>query len=71
MCFLIRVNELKGEMVKKGYTQAMLANKMGIAPETLSRKLKKGVFGSNEIAIIIKTLNIKNPLEIFFADTVA
>jgi transcriptional regulator with XRE-family HTH domain len=65
---MILVNELKGKIKAKGYTQERLAKELGISPKTLSNKLSKGVFGTNEIEQIIKILDIKNPLEIFFAE---
>lgn len=30
--------------------------------------MKRGVFGSDEIQIMIKNLNIKNPMDIFFTN---
>jgi len=63
---LILVNELKGKIRAKGYTQVKLAKELGISPKTLSNKLNKGVFGSDEIEKMIKILEIKNPIDIFF-----
>ena len=33
--------------------------------------MKKGVFGSDEIHIMIETLEIKDPMDIFFAEKVS
>lgn len=63
---MILVNELKGKIRAKGYTQEKLAKELGISPKTLSNKLTKGVFGSDEIEKMIKILEIDNPIEIFF-----
>lgn len=63
---MILVNELKGKIRAKGYTQERLAKELGISPKTLSSKLSKGVFGSDEIEKMIKILEIDNPIEIFF-----
>ena len=63
---MIKVNELKGRIVAKGYTQADIAEKLGIAPKTFGLKMKKGVFGSDEIESMISILEIENPLDIFF-----
>jgi len=63
---MILVNELKGKMRAKGYTQDKFAKELGISSKTLSNKLSKGIFGSNEIEKIIKILGIDNPIEIFF-----
>lgn len=43
---------------------------LNITPKTFYAKMKKGVFGSNEIEIMIKELHIEKPVEIFFANTV-
>ena len=64
---MIKVNELKGKMVDKGYSQKDMAKILGIAPKTLYQKMKSGVFGSDEIQIMIDELEIENPMEIFFA----
>lgn len=64
---MIRTNELKGEIVKKGYSQSDIAKMLGITPKTFYEKMKIGVFGSDEIQIMIDNLHIENPMEIFFA----
>lgn len=64
---MIKINELKGRMTVKGYTQEMLAEKLGITSKTLGAKMKKGVFGTDEAEAIIELLEIINPADIFFA----
>lgn len=64
---MIKINELKGIIVKNGLTQKQVAERIGIAPKTFYEKMKKGVFGSDEIQKMIEILNINNPCEIFFA----
>ncbi|MBN1072096.1 DUF739 family protein [Clostridium botulinum] len=64
---MILINELKGRIRAKGYTQEKLAKELGISPKTLSNKFNKGVFGSNEIQEMIEILDIDNPIDIFFA----
>ena len=39
-----------------------------ITPKTFYEKMKIGVFGSDEIQIMIDELHIDNPIEIFFAE---
>lgn len=63
---MILVNELKGKMKAKQYTQERLAKELGISKKTLSNKFNKGIFGSDEIEKMIKILNIDNPIYIFF-----
>ena len=48
-----------------------MAKKLSITPKTFSLKLKRGRFGSDEIEIMIDTLNIKDPMAIFFAKGVS
>lgn len=67
---MLNVKELKAQMVRKGFTQKQLANKMGISEKTFISRMKKGVFGTDEAQILINVLEIKNPNEIFFATNV-
>ena len=67
---LILINELKGKILAKGYTQKKIAEEIGITPKTFSEKLKRGIFGSDEIEVMIEKLELKNPMEIFFANVV-
>ena len=64
---MIKTNELRGVIVKNGYTQSDVAGMIGITPKTFYEKMKNGVFGSNEIQIIIDRLHIEDPVSIFFA----
>lgn len=67
---MIDTNALRAEFVKNGLRQEDIAKKLGITPKTLSIKLKKGVFGTDEAEILINILNIKDPVPIFFAKEV-
>ena len=67
MINLIKTNELRGIIVKNGLSQTDVAAKIGIAPKTFYEKMKKGVFGSDEIQIMINELHIEDPMSIFFA----
>ncbi len=64
---MIKTNELKGIIVKNGLTQSDVANLIGITPKTFYEKMKTGVFGSDEIQIMIDKLHIDDPMSIFFA----
>lgn len=64
---MVLVNELKGKMKAKGYTQEKLAKELGISAKTLNTRFNKGIFGACEIEKLIQILEINNPLEIFFA----
>jgi DNA-binding Xre family transcriptional regulator len=67
---VIDTNALKGIIVTKGYSQRKLAKELGITEKTFYSKMNKGVFDSDEIENMIDILNIKNPIEIFFAKNV-
>ncbi len=63
---MIKTNELRGIIAKNGYSQADVAGMIGITPKTFYEKMKIGVFGSDEIQIMIDNLKIEDPMKIFF-----
>ena len=65
---MIKTNELRGVIAKNGLSQSDVAKMIGITPKTFYDKMKNGVFGSDEIQIMIDELHIENPMEIFFAN---
>lgn len=64
---MIKTDELRGIIVKNGFSQSDIAAKIGVTPKTFYEKMKIGVFGSDEIQIMIDELHISNPADIFFA----
>lgn len=64
---MIRTDELRGIIAKNGYSQAKVAEAIGISPKTFYEKMSRGVFGSDEIELMIRLLHIDNPVAIFFA----
>lgn len=64
---MIKTNELKGIIVANNQSMKSIAEELEITPTAFYRKMKKGVFNSDEIEKMIKILKIKNPIEIFFA----
>lgn len=64
---MIRVNKLRGVMAEKGVTGIQLAEELNMSPKTFYTRMKKGVFGSDEISTLVRVLEIENPAEIFFA----
>lgn len=64
---VIKTDELRGVIAKEGFSQSDVANMIGITPKTFYEKMKNGVFGSDEIQIMIDKLHIENPIAIFFA----
>lgn len=64
---MVNTNELRGVIAKNGKTQTDVAKMLNITPKTFYMRMQKGVFGSDEIQIMIDELHIENPMEIFFA----
>lgn len=54
-------------MVEKGFTQAKLASDIGISVQSLNSKINgKTEFSVTEMGIIARTLELEDPIEIFF-----
>lgn len=64
---MIKTDELRGIIAKRNKSQSDVAKAIGVSPKTFYMKMKKGIFGSDEIQIMIDDLEIDNPVEIFFA----
>lgn len=64
---MIRTDKLKGIIVERGYSQKDMAKAIGVTPKTFYEKMRLGVFGSDEIQILIDKLAIDDPMAIFFA----
>ena len=64
---MIKTAELRGIIAKNGFSQSDVALKIGITPKTFYEKMKLGVFGSDEIQVMIDELHIDDPASIFFA----
>ena len=67
---MVNTNELKALMVRKELTQKDVAEKLNMSEKTLYLRMKKGVFGSDEIESLIELLDIKDPMSVFFTQTV-
>ncbi len=65
---MIKTDELRGVIAKNGYSQSDIAKMIGITPKTFYEKMKNGIFGSDEIQIMINNLHIEDPMAIFFAE---
>lgn len=63
---MVDTQKLKGLIVEHGYSQKDMAEMLGITPSTWFRRMDRGVFGSDEIAQLMKILNISDPTPIFF-----
>lgn len=67
---MIDTNKLRGRMAEKGRTGIDMAGVIGKTPKTFYSKMKAGVFDSDEIQAMVNDLDIRNPMEIFFANEV-
>ena len=67
---MIRTDKLKGAIAEHGLSQSEMAKIIGITPKTFYLKMQNGVFGSDEIQTMIDTLELDDPVSIFFADEV-
>jgi len=64
---MVNTSELRGIFAKNGKSQSDVAKMLGISPKTFYLRMNKGVFGSDEIQIMIDEFHIDNPMDIFFA----
>lgn len=64
---MIKTDELRGIIAKNKLSQTDVAKMIGVTPKTFYEKMKNGVFGSDEIQIMIDKLHIEDPMPIFFA----
>lgn len=68
---MIKVDELKLLIYKNGLSQRKVAHLMGLSAKTFYAKMKHDIFYINEIQTLIEILHINDPVNIFFADSVA
>lgn len=63
---MVDSDKLRGIIAERRLSQSKVATMIGVTPKTFYDKMERGVFGSDEIEIMIKGLDIQNPMEIFF-----
>lgn len=69
---MVNTNELKAAIVRQGKTQSDIARAIGISARSLNSKINNHIpFNTIEIESMIKILDIKEPMHIFFAETVS
>lgn len=64
---MIKTTKLRGIIAERGLSQKAVAKKLGLNEATFYRKMKRGIFDSDEIDGMIEYLGIENPEVIFFA----
>lgn len=67
---MINRNALKGKIAENGMTQEAVAKAIGMSPATFNRRMRDGVFGTDEAERMITLLKIDNPSYIFFNQVV-
>jgi hypothetical protein len=68
---MVNTDELRGLIAKHYRSQARFAKEvLEITPNAFYLKMKRGVFGSDEMEKMIAPLHITDPAEIFFAKSV-
>lgn len=65
---MIAVDKLRGVIAERGLSQSQVAKSLGMAEKTFYNKMKKGVFGTDEVERMIDLLSITNPVEIFLGE---
>lgn len=58
-------NKLAAIIVENGMTQKEVAERLRMSPKTFYNKMKKGVFGTDEVKSMVEFLHIKDPVDIF------
>lgn len=61
------VSRLRGIITERGLSQRKVAKELGITEKTFYSKMKRGVFGTDEVEKMIDVLGIQNPAEIFLS----
>ena len=63
---MVDPNKLKSIIVLNNMTQESVARAIGMTPKTFYLKMKKRVFGSDEIEKMMQLLDIEDPMPVFF-----
>lgn len=62
---MVNVNKLRGAIAENRLTMRETARRIGMAQQTLARKMERGVFDSEDMDALIELLDLENPAEIF------
>ena len=64
---MVDTNKLRGIIAENGKSQKDVAEAIGMSTKTFYLKMKRGVFGTDDIEKMMSYLSIENPMAIFFA----
>lgn len=67
---MVRSDKIIGKIHELGLNRGIVAEELGISRKTLSIKLEKGLFNSDEMEKLIEILKIEDPVAVFFAQNV-
>ena len=67
---MVDTDKLRGAIAERGLSQRKVAFEIGLSETTFYSRMKTGKFSSTEMSNLIKLLDIKKPMEIFFAEFV-
>jgi len=67
---MVDTRRLKGIIVENDLTQEKVARAIGMSPKTFYLRMKKAVFGSDEMEKMIELLHIEDPNSVFFVKKV-
>lgn len=62
------VNRLRSEIVRCGFNQGSFCDKINMSQATFSRRMKTGVFRTDEVMRMAKVLNLEDPSAIFLSE---
>ena len=68
---MVRTDLLRGRIAQMGFSQRKVAKSLEITEKTFYTKMKKGVFSSKDIFMMMEMLEIVDSREIFFAPEVS
>lgn len=64
---MIAVDKLRGIIAERGMSQRQVAQSLGMNEKTFYMKMRKGVFGTDEVEKMVELLAISDPVDIFLA----
>lgn len=67
---MVNTDKLRGLIAEKNLSQKAVAQELGISKKTMTNKMQNGRFSNDEMDKLIKLLEIKDPVAIFFAQLV-
>ena len=67
---MVDVKRLRGIIAERGLSQRKVAEEIGMTEKTFYRKMRNGIFGTDEASRLVEVLSIENPAGIFFAELV-